>query len=132
MRRATGALVIQQLDLICHFEPVTLFSKQRGYFAKPEDVLNLACAQIAALEAQLGEIGKMDQMIDRLKVRADRKWQLALAEMFSDLRARYARRGNVCKHGHRTKLEHFPSRLRAQTKARHRLRYANKSDEKAG
>jgi hypothetical protein len=76
------ALVIQQLDLICHFEPVTLFSKQRGYFAKPEDVLNLACAQIAALETQLGEIG---QIIDRLKIRVDRKWQLALAQMFSDL-----------------------------------------------
>jgi PadR family transcriptional regulator AphA len=53
-----------------------------GYFARPEDVLNLAGVQIASLETQLTEIG---QMLDRLKVRADRKWQLALGEMFSDL-----------------------------------------------
>ena len=52
-----------------------------GYFARPEDVTNLARRQIEVLEAQLGEAG---QMIDRLKVRADRKWQKALAEMFAD------------------------------------------------
>jgi DNA-binding PadR family transcriptional regulator len=53
-----------------------------GYFARPEDVLNLAGAQTAALEAQLRDIA---QMIDRLKTREDRKWQLALGEMFADL-----------------------------------------------
>jgi hypothetical protein len=53
-----------------------------GYFAGPEDVLNLAGAQTAALEAQLRDIA---QMIDRLKVREDRKCQLALGEMFADL-----------------------------------------------
>jgi len=53
-----------------------------GYFAPPEDVLNLAGAQIAALEAQLDELA---HMIERLKVREDRKWQLALGEMYADL-----------------------------------------------
>lgn len=53
-----------------------------GLFARPEDVLNLAAAQIAALEAQLAELA---QMIERLKVREDRKWQLALGEMYADL-----------------------------------------------
>ncbi len=53
-----------------------------GYFGRPADVLALAGAQIAALDAQRSDI---DAMIDRLTTRADRKWQLALAEMFSDL-----------------------------------------------
>jgi DNA-binding PadR family transcriptional regulator len=51
-----------------------------GYFGRPEDVLNLANVQIASLEAQQAGIR---QMIERLRVRADRKWQMALAKLYS-------------------------------------------------
>jgi len=53
-----------------------------GYFGRAEYVANLAAAQTASLEAQVRDI---DGMVGRLSARADRKWQLALAEIFSDL-----------------------------------------------
>ncbi len=81
-RRAVESWLREPTSDAFHIRSYAFLKLYFGYFAKPEDVVNLASAQIAALEAQLGEIG---QMIDRLKVRADRKWQLALGEMFSDL-----------------------------------------------
>lgn len=53
-----------------------------GYFGRPEDVRKLADVQIASLEARHREIG---QMVERLKTRADRKWQRVLAEMYAEL-----------------------------------------------
>jgi PadR family transcriptional regulator, regulatory protein AphA len=58
-----------------------------GYFGTPDDVLRLASAQAASLDATLHDI---DGMLERLKVRPDRKWQWALAGVYADL-ARAAR-----------------------------------------
>jgi DNA-binding PadR family transcriptional regulator len=53
-----------------------------GYFGRPQDVLHLANTQVALFETQCGEI---TQMVERLRVRTDRRWQMALAEMYADL-----------------------------------------------
>jgi hypothetical protein len=53
-----------------------------GHFAGPEDMASLARAQVAAFEEQLADVG---QMLERLKVQPDRKWQMAVAEMFFEV-----------------------------------------------
>jgi DNA-binding PadR family transcriptional regulator len=53
-----------------------------GAFGRPEDMLNLANVQIATFKAQVHEVG---EMVGRLQVGADGKWQLAVAEMFGEM-----------------------------------------------
>src|SRR5262245_7859152 len=81
-RHALESWLCEPTSETLHVRSFAFLKLYFGYFARPEDVVNLAGAQIAALEPQLSEIA---EMIDRLKVRADRKWQLALGEMFADL-----------------------------------------------
>jgi DNA-binding PadR family transcriptional regulator len=81
-RRALEAWLQEPTADVAQIRSYAFLKLYFGYFARPEDVLALATAQIAAFE---GQIEQIRQMIDRLRVRADRKWQLALGELYADL-----------------------------------------------
>jgi len=81
-RRALQSWLHQPTAEAFHIRSYAFLQLYFGYFARPDDVLTLARVQMATLDAQLADI---DGMIDRLKARADRTWQLALADMFADL-----------------------------------------------
>jgi hypothetical protein len=53
-----------------------------GHFARPEDIASLARAPATAHQEMTAGV---EEMLERLKVRPDRKWQMAVAEMFFDV-----------------------------------------------
>lgn len=79
-RRALEAWLREPTSDPIHIRSFPFLKLYFGYFGQPEDVRNLAEAQMSSLEHQYGDI---QQMIERLKPRADRKWQMALARMYS-------------------------------------------------
>jgi len=81
-RRALASWLSEPTAEPIHIRSFPFLKLYFGYFGRPEDVRHLAEMQLASLEGQYGNI---QQMIERLKPHADadRKWQMALADLYS-------------------------------------------------
>jgi len=78
-RRALEGWLSEPTADTLHLRSYAFLKLYFGHFARPDDIAGLARTQVAALEEQLVEV---TQMLDRLKVLPDRKWQMAVAEMY--------------------------------------------------
>ena len=78
-RRALETWLSEPTSDTLHLRSFAFLKLYFGHFAHPDDIAGLARAQVAAMEEQMVAV---TEMLDRLKVRPDRKWQMAVAEMF--------------------------------------------------
>ncbi|HEX5110315.1 MAG TPA: PadR family transcriptional regulator [Vicinamibacterales bacterium] len=78
-RQALQAWLSEPTSDTLHLRSYAFLKLYFGHFARPDDIAGLARAQVAALQDQLASV---TQMLERLKVRPDRKWQMAVAEMY--------------------------------------------------
>jgi hypothetical protein len=78
-RHALEAWLSEPTSDTLHLRSYAFLKLYFGHFARPADIAGLARAQIAAMEEQTAYV---TEMLDRLKVRPDRKWQMAVAEMY--------------------------------------------------
>jgi len=78
-RQALEAWLSEPTSDTLHLRSYAFLKLYFGHFARPDDIAKLALAQVAALQEQIVSVA---QMLDRLKVRPDRKWQMTVAEMY--------------------------------------------------
>ena len=81
-RRALEAWLREPTADTLHLRSYAFLKLYFGHFARPEDIASLARAQVEALKEQLLFVNGMR---DRLKAQPDRKWQMAVAEMYFEI-----------------------------------------------